>query len=45
MAGILDGAVHALGLAVGPGVAGLGRPVLDVVLVAHAGQRKTHGAH
>ena len=28
---ILDGAVHALDLAVGPGMLGLGRPVIDIV--------------
>ena len=30
--GILDGAVHAFDLAVGPGVVGLGKPVLDAML-------------
>ena len=32
--GMADGAVHPLGLAVGPGMIGLGQPMLDVVRVA-----------
>ncbi len=40
---ILDGAVHALGLAVGPRMAGLGEPVFEAVLVAHAVERVAHG--
>jgi hypothetical protein len=32
--GVLDRAVHSLGLAVGPRVIGLGQPVLDAVLHA-----------
>jgi hypothetical protein len=32
--GVLDGAVHSLGLSVGPRVIGLGQPVLDAVLHA-----------
>jgi hypothetical protein len=36
--GVLDGAVHALGLAVGPRVIGLGEPVLDAVIA----QPKSH---
>src|SRR5215204_767551 len=34
--GVLDGPVHALGLAVGPGMVGFGEPVLDAVLPADA---------
>ena len=34
--GVLDGAVHPLGLPVGPGVIGLGQPVLDPMLFADA---------
>ena len=34
--GFLGGAVHPLGLAVGPGAAWLGEPVLDAVLIANA---------
>lgn len=40
---VLDGSVHAFGLAVGPRVVGLGQPVLDAVLVAHAVERVLHG--
>ena len=40
---VLDGSVHAFGLAVGPGMTGLGEPVLDGVLVAHAVERVAHG--
>jgi hypothetical protein len=32
--GVLDGAVHALSLTIGPGVVWLGQPVLDAVLLA-----------
>jgi hypothetical protein len=34
--GVLDGAVHSLDLAVGPGMLHLGEPVLDAILVADA---------
>jgi len=34
--GVLDGPVHALGLAIGPRMIRLGQPVLDSVLIAHA---------
>ena len=34
--GVFDGSVHPLGLTVGPGVVGLGQPVLDLVLGADA---------
>ena len=34
--GVLDAPVHPLGLIVGPGVIGLGQPVLDAMLVAGA---------
>jgi hypothetical protein len=34
--GLLDGPVHPLGLAIRPGVVGLGEPVLDAVLAADA---------
>ena len=39
---VLDGAVHAFGLAVGPGVVRLGQPVLDSVLIAHAVEWVAH---
>ena len=32
--GVLDGAVHAFDLTIGPWVVGLGKPMLDAVLVA-----------
>jgi hypothetical protein len=34
--GVLDGPVHALGLAIGPRIVGFGEPVLDAVLPADA---------
>ena len=39
---ILDGAVHALGLAVGPGAARLGQPMRDAVFQADAIERMSH---
>src|SRR3954447_14800933 len=33
---VVDGPVHALGLAIGPGVVRLGEPMLDAVLPANA---------
>ena len=40
--GVLDGPVHALGLAIRPRVVGQGAPVLDAVLVAHAIEYVAH---
>ena len=40
--GFLDGAVHPLGLAVGPGMIGLGELVLDAVLAADAVEDVAH---
>ncbi|OIQ68054.1 hypothetical protein GALL_503610 [mine drainage metagenome] len=36
--GVFDGAVHPLGLAVGPRMVGLGQPVLDIVVDADAAE-------
>ncbi len=41
---VRDSSVHAFGLAIGPGVVGFGKPVLDGVLVAHAVERVPHAA-
>ena len=40
---LLDGSVHALGLAIGPRMIRLGQPVLDAVLLAHPIERMLHG--
>ena len=40
--GLLDGAHHPLGLAVGPGMIGLGEPVLDAVCLADAAEDMAH---
>ncbi len=40
--GLLDGAVHALSLAIRPRAVGLGQPMLDAVLVAHAIEHVAH---
>src|SRR5712691_8250276 len=37
--GVLDGSVHALDLAVGPGMVGLGKPLFDSMEVAGAVER------
>ena len=38
---VLDSAVHALDLAVGPGMVGLDKPVLDAVAIADTVERVT----